>query len=252
MTKKCNLNVFFNQFNLKIKRKLYGINSFNGFYDAKSYHRHLEQIIDNFRHDMLYVLPFDKDGDKKVFLRNLFTELSKKKKHLETKYFKEIYTPNKDTCSLYDKSTGVKSLMLKTKKVNCRRITYMYYHQINCLNISMQIIKQTAENFSIELEGEKVEYILLNTGIWDGDPLEFIQLTESLITVGKIITGELSKKQIINNTAKMMGFNLTKYNYDSLSRAIHTNNDDYRPDIFNKIEQGYKMIVQERQKVKNK
>ena len=126
MTKQCDLKVFFNEFNFEIKRKFYGINSFNGFINPKSYNQHLKQVLDNFRYDMFFVLPSDKDVDKKVFLRKLFTELNKKKSRLERISVKEIYTPNKEICSLNEKSKGVKNLILKIKNVNFRRITFMY------------------------------------------------------------------------------------------------------------------------------
>ena len=114
----------------------------------------------------------------------------------------------------------------------------------------MQIIKETAESFDIDLEDKNDEFKLLNTGFWNGSPLEFIQLFQSLINIEKILPGKLSHQQVINNIATMMRYSLSKSNHTSLSRAIHTNNTDYKPDIFNKIEQGYKMIVAERQKAK--
>ena len=68
MKKKCNLNVFFNEFNVKIKRKAYGVKSFNGYYDANNYDNHLKGVLGNFRYDMFYALPFEESADKKVFL----------------------------------------------------------------------------------------------------------------------------------------------------------------------------------------
>lgn len=82
MQEKCNLEKFINDFDVTIKRKAYGVKSFNGFYDANNYKRYLDEAISKFKYDLFYVLPHRKELRTDIYLQNIYFELNKRKKTL--------------------------------------------------------------------------------------------------------------------------------------------------------------------------
>ncbi len=82
MTEKCDLNKFFNEFNIKVTRKSYGVKSFNNFYDVDNYKKHLTLLTDRFKHDILCNLPLIEQGNKAVYLRYIYSLLIQRKKKL--------------------------------------------------------------------------------------------------------------------------------------------------------------------------
>ena len=82
MKEKCNLEKFINNFDVKITRKVYGVKSFNGFYDADNYEKYLDKALNRFKYDLFYVLPYRKELRTDIYLQNIYFELGKRKKTL--------------------------------------------------------------------------------------------------------------------------------------------------------------------------
>jgi len=249
MNKKCNLNVFFSEFNVVIKRKVYGVKSFNGYYDAGNYHNHLKQVLSDFKNDMFYELPFQDKGNKDVFLLNIYAELRKKKRNLEIILQKKIENSMRMSCNKYHNSKGLKYIMLMKNNSSCRRIIYMFYLQINSLNIALEIIKQSAINYNINLKINKERNKRSNIVKWIGGELEFLQLLHSFINSEKLDTQIASEDAIITEMAESFGVKITQNTLTSLSRSIHSSNLDYTPKVFDRLLKGYKKFENHRRKL---
>ena len=240
MKNKCNYLNFFNEFNIDINRKLCMLPQYNGFYSSRNYKHHLTQIINKFRHDLYYELPFSLNGDKEVFLANLYRELNERhtilcklKRNKIIGNFISLNIPiiKLDICFL--------------NKLSKRRIVFMYNKQITTLNNALEIIIQAASTFGIQIEKREAPKLINQNIEWSGEKLEFIQVMKSLMKNKKILHGRLSETQAISEIAKGLNVKLTKTNFSSLSRAIHSNNNDYKPEIFNELEKAYDTIVSE-------
>ena len=248
MKKRCDLNGLINEFDVTIKRKLYGMRSFNGFYDVQNYTKHLEKKIENLKFDMLYDLPFNVDGDKKIFLKNINTELLKKKEKLENDFESKIKQSFTKEC---EKIKDVR-ILLKPKVSTCRRLRLMYYLQYSCLNKALKIINQTADNYDIDLSNEESNCNLKNLFEWIGGDLEFLQFTYSLLNCKKVSFRKESEREAILQLATFFGKKLSQNSFTSLSRSIHSSNNDYIPSIFGKLTQSYENFVSYRRNIKNK
>ena len=240
MNNKCNYITFFNEFNIDINRKLCFMPLYNGYYSSKSYKIHLNQTLEKFRHDLFYELPLYSDGDKEAFLVNLYRELNLKhtilcrlKRNKINSIFRSLNIPlvKLDLCII--------------NKLSKRRIVFMYYKQKTILNNALEVVTQAASTLGVQIE-KQGESKLINQNIkWDGKKLEFIQVIKSLMKNKKILYGRLTETQAINEIANSLNLTLTNSNYSSLSRAIHFNNYDYKPVIFEDLEKAYKVIVSE-------
>lgn len=248
MKSNCNLKVFLNEFNIQIKQKMYCVKSYNGYYDAKSYQKHLKQILNTFKHEILYDLPMVNKGDKEVFLQNIYLELSRKKLSLELIYQKKVQNSIKKECKLSLKHKALKPILKKSQ--NYRRINYMFHIQIKSLKIALEIIKQTAINYNIDLKTVKPICKRKNIVKWIGGDLEFLQLLHSFINSEKLDTNIASEDEIINEMAQSFGVKITQNTRTSLSRAIHSNNYDYTPKVFDRLLTGYKKFEDHRRKLR--
>ena len=226
MKKKCNLNKFFNEFNISLKRNVYCIGSFNGFYDARKYDNHLSKIIERFKFDMYFELPLVAEGDKSIFLRNLITELNSKKGQLRL------------ICSS------------KSKKMNCRRIKYMHHKQLKYIDKALIVVELTAKDYNTKLSVDKTNDIINDVVIWDGRFLEFRQVCISLIRSGNLIINSVDKKKTIEKMAKYLGIKIPKYPDSSMSHSLHSRNNDYQPKTFSDMLKGYKNFEDEMRKKK--
>ena len=247
MKKKCNLNKFFNEFNISLKRNAYCTGSFNGFYDVKKYDIHLNQTLELFKHDMFYELPFVDKGDKSIFLRNIFTELHRKKVELKLICLSKFsYSCN--SLSFYILSKINK--YFKSNKMNCRRIKYMYHKQLKCIDKALIVIESTAKDYNIKLVEDKKDNLINDVVIWDGRFLEFRQVCISLIRSGKLKINSVDEKMAIEKFAKYLGIKIPKHSDSSMAHSLHSRNNDYQPKIFNDMQKGYKIFEDEMRKKK--
>jgi len=227
MKNECRLHEFLNEFTISVETKSNRIKSFNGFYRTNNYKKHLQKVQEAFKHDMLFVLPFQDKGDKKIFIKNLFIELHKRKATTVRYYQNEISDKEKN-----------------------RHIRYMFFLQKRCLNVSIQIIEQSASNFNINLDDKNTRIKKRNIAKWKGENLEFIQLIHSMIKSDKIDTEISTPDEIIKELASCLDVRITKNTITSLSRSIHSSNYDYVPKIFKTLPAGYKQFAEERQRQK--
>ena len=248
MKKRCDLNGLINEFDVTIKRKLYGMTSFNGFYDVHNYTRHLEKKIENLKFDMLYDLPFNVDGDKRIYLLNINSELLKKKQKLENEFEHKIKKSFRKKCKKIKDVT----ILLKPKVSSCRRLRLMYYLQTNCLDKALNIINLTADNYNINLVPEEKTSKLKTLFNWVGGDLEFLQFSYSLLNCKKVTINKEYEKEAIMQLATFFGKKINQNTFTSLSRSIHSSNNDYLPSIFEKLTQSYENFVSHRREIKHK
>jgi len=120
MNNKCDYINFFNEFNLKIERKLKLIPLYNGYYFPDRYKKHLQLTLEKFKHDVLYELPFNGHADKEVFLAHLHHELQQKQNRLEVQGIKK---DNENQGN--NKKQKARRIFPKIQQYYNRRNTYM-------------------------------------------------------------------------------------------------------------------------------
>jgi hypothetical protein len=248
MNNKCDYSSFLNEFNYSINRKFFLIPQYNGYIKSENYKKYLQQTIDRFRHDVLYVLPFNSDGKPGVFLKNLHTELSKKQAIL-TRYKKRII--EKDYSYSKPIIRHIKDNVTKQSK---RRIALMQNKQLLILNKALAITEQAIESFSFTIISKETtpdnrpetEPETEPEMVWDGGKLGLIQLIKSMIRSKIILIGRLSENEVVVQIATAMNIDITDDNFSSYSRAIHSSKNDYQPQIFKDILNAYEILVFEK------
>jgi hypothetical protein len=126
------------------------------------------------------------------------------------------------------------------------------YRQYRYINKALEVTRQAAENYQINLlnsqETRKTSYV----ASWNGNYLEFMQLCYALIHAQKI--NVLQKDDVvISKLAKVFGLKEPKSKDTTLSHALHSRNRDYEPAIFKDIRSGYKHFEQlRREKASNR
>jgi len=248
MNNKCDYSSFFNEFKISFDKKFKIIPFYNGYYFTSNYDKNLQKRYSNFKHDLLYVLPFNTDGKPEVFLKNLHQELQRKqsklnryKNHIKRKGYKHTI-PHR---------FNIKESI--TKKYQ-RRNSKMQNKQLHIIKNALYITEQAIESFNnttrnnkAREKNENYSKIEVNSQmIWNGDKVGLIQLIKSLIKVKAIQIGSLKENEAISIISNFFNTNINKNNLSSFSRAIHSNNTDYHPEIFNKILRGYEIIIHEK------
>ena len=125
----------------------------------------------------------------------------------------------------------------------------MFHLQKNSLNIALEIIKQSAINYNINLKIKSSIHKRNNAVKWIGGELEFLQLLHSFINSEKIDTQIASEDTIITEMAESFGVKISQNTLTSLSRSIHSSNLDYTPKVFDKLLKGYKKFENHRRKL---
>jgi len=246
MEKKCNLNKLFNELGVSVRLEIYGARTFNGFYKPESYNKHLNLMVENFKHDMCYQLAFEKEAEKQVLLRNLFNGLnnSKRLKELQSVMVKNL-------CRFNIRFFGAIQDIIS--KRSCKRLRYMFFKQRMSINQMLKIVYDSANSFEVELFPNKS--LAVKTGIakWNGTPLEFLQHYYASIYSGLIVVEAKNEKQGAIEMAKYYGLKISEKDFSSLSHAIHSNNFDYEPELFSNMIKGYrKLEVKRRENNKKK
>ncbi len=256
MIKKCNYSSFFNEFNINYELKCCLIQLYNGYFFSTSYEKNLSCKISTYKHDLLYSLPLHSNGKPDVLLKNLHEELCKKENKL--KRFKKYCRKKRSNAKDDSTFSLTEQFKIKYQLRNFR----MQNKQLFFLRDAKRITEQAIENFEQELIKEEkaiYENEISSTNskadlkpktksniMWKGDKVGLIQLVKSLIKSEDIIIGSLRENEAIDIISKFFNLSLNRNNFSSFSRAIHSNNYDYEPDIFNKTLKSYKLIVQEK------
>jgi hypothetical protein len=251
MRPQTNLSDLLEEFSYKYERKICCLTKFNNHYWPNSYKKHLKKRLADFKHDMFYELPFNQNANKAIYIKNIHSELSKKKRKLVYHLFDKKMN---GYCNKHKWIYATKiSQALKLENLSCRRMIHLHYIQLRYINLALYIIKRSAENYSVELEPNNTEVNINKKAVWDGGYLEFRQLCIALIHSNKLKIND-SQKETINRMAQLLGLKVPKNADSSLSHAIHDRNMDYEPRIFNDIKKAYKSYetimrdkVQERQ-----
>ena len=247
MNTKCNYITFFNEFNPRIEKKLYLIPVYNGYFFSNNYCEHLQRTIEKFRYDLLYDLPFKEKGDKEVFLLNLYKELCTKQNSLHRLTKKKV-------SEIVDKKRNplIKINIPLINRNSKRRLTYMHYKQLRTLTYAILTIEQVSQHFGFKINTRKKDKSISKEIIWKGGKTGIIQLLKSLIKSEVIHTGNLSENETVKLIASYFNISINRNNLSSLSRAVHSSNYDYEPEIFKQITSGYDLLIQEkREKLEN-
>lgn len=240
MNKKCNYQSFFNEFNCPLKKQLWSLPMYNGYYFKSTYKKNLQNRLEKFKSDLLYELPFNKEGDKEVFLRNLYSELLDKQCYLKLNQ-KRILERKRKTRSI-SISLRISDRLSRKKD---KQAKFMHNKQLVVLNNALNTIEQTAIIFGytfIKIEPKAI----LNPNLgWDGGKVGMIQLVKALVKSELILLGKLTETEAINLISNAFNVSLNKNNFSSFSRAIHSSNNDYQPSIFKRIKAGYDLTTKE-------
>ena len=233
MKKKCNLNKLFKEFNVSVKRKAYGVTTFNGFIKAKNYNAHINEIVSNFKHDMCYQLAFENNAKKEVLLRNLNKDLNEKKVSLERK-FKFIQRT-------FCRSTGSITNIIRVfvNRQNCRRIKYMYYKQKIGIDNLIEIVNISADSFNINLSSSQAPPMLVCNTKWTSGKLALIQLIVAHIYSNTLDTTIENEFATIKEIAQYFGVEYNHTLETSLIHSIFDRKDGYEPKIFEELKKGY-------------
>lgn len=123
----------------------------------------------------------------------------------------------------------------------------MNYLLLKKLKIALLIIKHTAKKYDVQLEDTPVQTIINPNIYWNDqkNKIGFIQNTLSLIKKGVIEYSDITEQEAVITLGHYMGLNIEKTHFQSLRRSVLSNNNDYTPDIFSKIKDGYKLLEQE-------
>lgn len=105
--------------------------------------------------------------------------------------------------------------------------------EFSATNQIMQYIEDQREIESEDSESENLH--------WGGnEQTEFIQLIYALIESGYIVDKErIGKNKIVARLSRFFNFSLNKNWPDALSSSIHDRNNDYKPEIFRKLDEAW-------------
>ena len=233
MKKRCNLNKLFNEFNVSVKRKAYGVTTFNGFVNVKNYNSHIDEIVNNFKHDMCYQLAFENDVRKEVLLRNLNKDLNEKKNLLERKFT----FIQRNFC--HSSGSIFNIIRVFANKKNCKRIKYMYYKQKIGIDNLIDIINISADSFNINLSNTPSAPMLVCTSKWASGKLALIQLIVAHIYSNTLDTTIENEFTTIKEIAQFFGVEYNHTLETSLIHSIFDRKEGYEPKIFEELKKGY-------------
>jgi len=245
MIKDYNYTQFFNEFNICIDKKLCVIPIYNGFFFSDNYNKHLYNTVENFKHYLLYNLPYSSQETKKEILTNLYSELNYKHNQLQENVNKRVLR------NYYSINTPFVTLDIKPlNKVSKKRIILMHRKQISQLYNAMKTIEQSAKTSGFSLIAEKKPCNKKSKLRWNGEKVGFIQLIKSLIRNKTILLESINETEAVKEIAKFLNTNINNNNFSTFSRAIHSNNIDYFPQIFKDLTNGYNILANERRENK--
>ncbi len=258
MNSRCDYSSFFNEFKIKFDLKFKLILFYNDYFFIAQYDKNLQDKFDDFKHDLLYALPLNPEGKPEVFLKNLHDELMKKENSLsEYKlHIREKRRTNSPPHILNIRKNIIYRYRIRNLKMQNKQLLILR----NAISITEQAIesfnfKYTKEELPIQQnldEKIKTKIKAKSEIVWNDDKVGLIQLIKSLIKVKAILIGPLRENEAVTIISKFLNISINKNNLSSFSRAIHSNNVDYQPEIFGKIIKGYQIIEhQKRERLEN-
>lgn len=211
-------------FDVVLERKPLGLVSFNGYFRAKSYQKHLNHQFKCFKHSLFYELSLDSKVDKSVFLKHLHQELQDRQRYLQTPLWDK---PFQDFKRIWFKDKTYKGLRL------------MYYRQVRKLDEAIQVVEYTAETLGYELNPTQQNTVLLPLH-WTGGELALIQLYQALKHTNKYIqVFNDNDWEVLHQIGQLLNINITQNGRTALSRALHSSNRDYVPTVIKDIKKAY-------------